>query len=376
MPSLYIHIPFCKQACYYCDFHFSVNQSNKTAIVNALSKEISLQKNYLPTVSLETIYFGGGTPSLLSERELFSIMETIHETFSLDKNIEITLEANPDDLSIEKLKLFKKAGINRLSIGTQSFQDTCLQYLNRAHNATQAQTSILDAQSIGFDNISIDLIYAIPVATHQTWQQDLQQATNLNIQHISAYCLTIEEQTVFGKHLKNNQMSPIDDEFASQQFNALIHHLNQNGFEQYEISNFAKDRLYSKHNSNYWIKNPYLGIGPSAHSYNGTSRQFNVISNGKYLQNIQKNILPYTKEVLSKADKVNEYIMTSLRTIWGCDLNKVFNSFGINLLNVNKSYIDEYIDKKLLNLDNNILKLTNNGKLFADKIASDLFIVE
>ena len=376
MPSLYIHIPFCKQACYYCDFHFSVNQSNKAEIVDALSREILLQKNYLPSVPLETIYFGGGTPSLLNERELFTIMETIHETFSLNKNIEVTLEANPDDLSPEVLRLFKKAGINRLSIGTQSFQDACLQYLNRAHNATQAQKSILDAQSLGFDNISIDLIYAIPIANHQTWQQDLQQATNLNIQHISAYCLTIEEQTVFGKYLKNNRMSPIDDEFASQQFNALIHHLNQNGFEQYEISNFAKNGLYSKHNSNYWIKNPYLGIGPSAHSYNGTSRQFNVASNGKYLQNIQKNILPYTKEVLSKADKVNEYIMTSLRTIWGCDLNKVFNSFGINLLNVNKSYIDEYIDKKLLNLDNNVLKLTNSGKLFADKIASDLFIVE
>ena len=344
--------------------------------MKALAKEIILQKNYLPVSHLQTIYFGGGTPSLLDESELAYLIETIQKTFSLDQNAEITLEANPDDLTLEKLRLFKNLGINRLSIGTQSFQDVCLSYLNRAHNASQAQQSILDAQNLGFDNISIDLIYAIPAASHQTWQQDLVQATNLEIQHISAYCLTIEEQTVFGRMLQRNQMSPINDDFASEQFNALIDHLSQHGFEQYEISNFAKDQVYSKHNSNYWIKNPYLGIGPSAHSYNGTTRQFNVNSNGKYLQSIQQNIIPFSLEKLSKADQVNEYIMTSLRTIWGCDLNKVFNNFGINVLNQNKSYIDEYIDKKLLKLENNILMLTNSGKLFADKIASDLFIVE
>ncbi|OJJ17778.1 coproporphyrinogen III oxidase [marine bacterium AO1-C] len=376
MPSLYIHVPFCKQACHYCDFHFSVNQNNKKEIVQALAKEITLQKDYLPASPLQTIYFGGGTPSLLDESEFSYLVNTIHKTFSLSSNAEITLEANPDDLTLEKLHLFKKSGINRLSIGTQSFQDICLKYLNRAHNATQAQQSILEAQNLGFDNISIDLIYAIPVADHKTWQQDLEQATSLQIQHISAYCLTIEEQTVFGRMLQRNQMPPIDDEFASQQFNTLINHLSQHEFEQYEISNFAKNQSYSQHNSNYWIKNPYLGIGPSAHSYNGTTRQFNVASNGKYLKSIQQNTVPYSLEKLSKIDQVNEYIMTSLRTIWGCDLNKVFNSFGINVLIQNKSYIDEYIDKKLLKLENNILKLTNNGKLFADKIASDLFIVE
>jgi len=335
-----------------------------------------LQKNYLPTSQLQTIYFGGGTPSLLNEDELGYLMDTIQKTFSVDQQAEITLEANPDDLTVDQLRLFKTLGINRLSIGTQSFQDVSLSYLNRAHNASQAQQSILNAQNLGFDNISIDLIYAIPVANHEIWQQDLEQATDLQIQHISAYCLTIETQTVFGRMLQRNQISPINDDFASEQFNTLIDHLSQHGFEQYEISNFAKNQVYSKHNSNYWIKNPYLGIGPSAHSYNGTTRQFNVASNGKYLQSIQQNTIPFSLETLSKADQVNEYLMTSLRTMWGCDLNKVFNSFGINVLNQNKKYIDEYIDKKLLKLDNNILKLTNSGKLFADKIASDLFIVE
>lgn len=376
MSSIYIHIPFCKQACYYCDFHFSVNQRHKTALIDALLQEIELQKNYLPSSQLQTIYFGGGTPSLLNEAELNSLFETIHKHFSLDASAEITLEANPDDLNSEKLHLLKKLGINRLSIGTQSFQEASLQYLNRAHNAQEAKNSILIAQDQGFDNISIDLIYAIQTASHEHWQDDLQQTTDLQIQHISAYCLTIEEKTVFGRRLQRNLMSPIDDTFASHQFNDLITHLDNYGFEQYEISNFAQSGFHSKHNSNYWIKNPYLGIGPSAHSYNGTTRQFNVASNGQYLKELNENKIPFTMEVLSKADQVNEYIMTSLRTVWGCDLSKVFHNFDINLLNQNKSYIHEYIDKKLLKLENNVLRLTNKGKLFADKIASDLFIVE
>ncbi|EAY26205.1 radical SAM family heme chaperone HemW [Microscilla marina] len=376
MSSLYIHIPFCKQACYYCDFHFSVNQNNKKLIVEAIKKEIVLQKNYLSNNRLRTIYFGGGTPSLLNEQELAGIFETIHHTFSVVPNAEITLEANPDDLTKEKLLLFKRQGINRLSIGTQSFQDACLQYLNRAHNATEAKQSILMAQDRGFDNISIDLIYAIPVANNKVWQEDLQQTVSLQVQHISAYCLTIEEKTVFGRQLQKQLINPINDEFASNQFNSLIAHLEQNQFTQYEISNFAKPGFYSQHNSNYWIKNPYLGIGPSAHSYNGSTRQFNIANNGKYLQALAKNTIPFEKEELSKANQVNEYIMTSLRTIWGCDLRKISHNFDINLLYENKSYIHEYIDKKLLKLEDDVLKLTNNGKLFADKIASDLFIIE
>lgn len=335
-----------------------------------------LQKNYLSNNRLRTIYFGGGTPSLLNEQELAGIFETIHHTFSVVPNAEITLEANPDDLTKEKLLLFKRQGINRLSIGTQSFQDACLQYLNRAHNATEAKQSILMAQDRGFDNISIDLIYAIPVANNKVWQEDLQQTVSLQVQHISAYCLTIEEKTVFGRQLQKQLINPINDEFASNQFNSLIAHLEQNQFTQYEISNFAKPGFYSQHNSNYWIKNPYLGIGPSAHSYNGSTRQFNIANNGKYLQALAKNTIPFEKEELSKANQVNEYIMTSLRTIWGCDLRKISHNFDINLLYENKSYIHEYIDKKLLKLEDDVLKLTNNGKLFADKIASDLFIIE
>ncbi len=345
-------------------------------IVEAIKKEIVLQKNYLPNNHLHTIYFGGGTPSLLNEQELAGIFETIHHTFSVAPHAEITLEANPDDLTKEKLLLLKKQGINRLSIGTQSFQDVCLQYLNRAHNATEAKQSILMAQDKGFDNISIDLIYAIPVANNKVWQEDLQQTVSLQVQHISAYCLTIEEKTVFGRQLQKQLINPINDEFASSQFNSLITHLEQNQFIQYEISNFAKPGFYSQHNSNYWIKNPYLGVGPSAHSYNGSTRQFNIANNGKYLQAVAKNTIPFEKEELSKANQVNEYIMTSLRTIWGCDLRKISHNFDINLLYENKSYIHEYIDKKLLKLEDDVLKLTNNGKLFADKIASDLFIIE
>lgn len=345
-------------------------------MVEAIRKEIELQKSYLPTPHLDTIYFGGGTPSLLSKQELSSLFESIHQTFSVSPTVETTLEANPDDLNVGKLKDLKELGVNRLSIGTQSFQDVCLQYLNRAHNAGEAKQSILMAQDAGFDNISIDLIYAIPVASNKTWQNDLQQTTDLQIQHISAYCLTIEEKTVFGQKLRKNLMSPINDNLASNQFNSLIGHLEQNGFTQYEISNFAQANFYSKHNSNYWIKNPYLGVGPSAHSYNGTTRQFNVVSNGKYLKSLEQNEVPFTREKLTKADQINEYIMTSLRTMWGCDMSRISHNFDINLLNQNKSYIHEYIDKKLLKIENNVLKLTNNGKLFADKIASDLFIIE
>ncbi len=345
-------------------------------MVDAITKEIALQKSYLPNTHLQTIYFGGGTPSLLNTQELEGIFNAINYSFTIASNAEITLEANPDDLNKEKLAMLKQQGVNRLSIGTQSFQDTCLQYLNRAHNATEATQSIKLAQDQGFDNISIDLIYAIPVADEATWQADLQQTVDLQVQHISAYCLTIEEKTVFGRQLQKQLISPINDEFASSQFNSLIHHLEQYNFTQYEISNFAKSGFYSQHNSNYWVKNPYLGVGPSAHSYDGTTRQFNIANNGQYIQALAKNTIPSEKEELSKADQVNEYIMTSLRTMWGCDLSKISYNFDINLLNENKSYIHEYIDKKLLKLEDDVLKLTNSGKLFADKIASDLFIIE
>jgi oxygen-independent coproporphyrinogen-3 oxidase len=345
-------------------------------MVDAIMKEIALQKSYLPNTYLQTIYFGGGTPSLLNAQELEGIFNAINCSFTIASNAEITLEANPDDLNKEKIATLKQQGINRLSIGTQSFQDTCLQYLNRAHNATEATQSIKLAQDQGFDNISIDLIYAIPVADEATWQADLQQTVDLQVQHISAYCLTIEEKTVFGRQLQKQLIAPINDDFASSQFNSLIHHLEQYNFSQYEISNFAKSGFHSQHNSNYWVKNPYLGVGPSAHSYDGTTRQFNIANNGKYIQALTKNKIPFEKEELSKADQVNEYIMTSLRTMWGCDLSKISYNFDINLLDQNKSYIHEYIDKKLLKLEDGVLKLTNNGKLFADKIASDLFIIE
>lgn len=374
MSSLYLHIPFCKQACYYCDFHFSTNLSLKTDLINALCQEIALQKDYLTHKNLETIYFGGGTPSLLSQQDLEQIFQTINQNFHIKKEAEITLEANPDDLDKEKLEVLKQIGFNRLSIGAQSFEDKHLTYLNRVHNASESESVIKLAQDSGFENLTIDLIYAIPAQNHNIWQSDLEKALNLNVSHVSAYCLTIEEKTVFGNWLKNQKIPPIDDDFAGQQFEILMNTLSQNNFEHYEISNFAKNQLYSKHNSNYWMKNTYLGIGPSAHSYDGFSRQFNISNNTKYIKDIQERKIPFEKEILTKKQQVNEYLMTGLRTQWGCDLEKIKLDFEINLLEVYKDYLIQLQIEKLILIDKNHLKLTQKGKFLADKIAGDLFL--
>jgi oxygen-independent coproporphyrinogen-3 oxidase len=373
LTALYLHIPFCKQACYYCDFHFSTHLQAKTQIVNAICQEIALQKDYLGTNLLHTIYFGGGTPSLLSEKELKQIFNTIYQHFSIEKNAEITLEANPDDLNRENLKIFKNVGINRLSIGIQSFHENHLKYLHRAHTAAHAQGCVKLAQDLDFQNLTIDLIYAIPAAHHQIWENDLQKAIELNVPHISAYCLTIEAKTVFGNWLKNQKIKAIDEEFAAQQFEILLNTLKINDFEQYEISNFARHQLYSRHNSNYWKKGKYLGIGPSAHSYNGFSRQFNVANNAKYLQSLDNQVVPAEVEMLSAVDQANEYLLTGLRTQWGVDLQKIKSEYGFDLLVLQKKYLDKYLKINYLRLENNYLYLTEQGKLLADEITADLF---
>ncbi|QHT69012.1 radical SAM family heme chaperone HemW [Rhodocytophaga rosea] len=377
MSGLYIHIPFCKQACHYCDFHFSTNLSTKNQLVSALVKELALQKEYLEkNTVLETIYVGGGTPSLLSEAELIDIFEAIHKYFSIAPNPEITLEANPDDLTTQKLSQLKNSPINRFSIGIQSFYQPHLRYLNRAHNAQEAKDCVKKAQDTGFNNISIDLIYAIPHPDHSVWEQDMATALQLNIQHISAYCLTIENRTAFGKWLRSGKIQAIDEEYSAQQFISLMHTLQNNGFEQYEISNFALPGHEARHNSNYWKKQPYLGIGPSAHSYNESTRQFNVASNTQYMKSLEKEMVPYTLETLTIADQVNEYIMTSLRTKWGCNLESIKNWAGIDIQASNKIYLADCLKRNLVTLENEVLKLTESGKLVADQIASDLFIVE
>jgi len=371
---LYIHIPFCKQACHYCDFHFSTNTTNKRAVVEAIAREIVLRQSYLRDGDMETIYFGGGTPSMLDEAELGFLLDTIHRQFRVAPNAEVTLEANPDDLNAATLQMFAKAGINRLSIGIQSFHEPHLRFMNRAHSAIEAEQCVRLAQDAGIDNISIDLIYAIPSENHGILQSDLSKAFALNVPHISAYCLTIEPQTAFGSWLKKKKIQPIEEEYAAQQFEILVGSLRENGYEQYEISNFARNGHYSNHNSSYWKQHPYLGVGPSAHSYNGVSREYNVSNNAKYLQAIQNSIIPATMETLSPADQTNEYLLTGLRTKWGVELQKLdVLSAGRFSLEAGDE-LGRMTRKGWIRKDSGILLLTEAGKLFADRIASDLFI--
>lgn len=371
---LYIHIPFCKQACHYCDFHFSTNTTQKRAMAEAIAREIVLRKSYLPDWDMETIYFGGGTPSMLDEAELHLLLDTVHRHFRVAPGAEITLEANPDDLNADILSMFARAGINRLSIGIQSFHEPHLRFMNRAHTALEAEQCVKIAQNAGIDNISIDLIYAIPSENHDILHADLAQAFALNVPHISAYCLTIEPQTAFGSWLKKKKIKPIEEEYAAQQFEILVSSLAGEGFEQYEISNFARNGRYSRHNSSYWKQHPYLGVGPSAHSYNGTTREFNVSHNAKYLDALQKGIIPATVETLTGADNTNEYLLTGLRTIWGVDLQKLQELSNGAFAAQHRQELEGMIRKGWVKEDSGTLRLTEAGKLFADRISSDLFI--
>jgi len=371
---LYLHIPFCRQACHYCDFHFSTSVKTKSEIVQAICHEIFLQKDYLQDKNLETIYFGGGTPSLLEEADLSQIFETISKYLNIKPKAEITLEANPDDLTKEKLLLFKKYHINRLSIGIQSFHEPHLKSLNRIHTSQEGETCVKLSQDIGIQNLTIDLIYAIPAESHNIFELDLQKAIALNTNHISAYCLTIEPKTVFGKWLKQGKIKVNDDDFAVTQFEMLLNHLTQNGFEQYEISNFAKNEHYSRHNTSYWKQEEYLGIGPSAHSFNQVSRQYNVPNNTKYVKELQQHIVPAEIEILTLEDQVNEYLLTGLRSKWGCNMQKI-NALSNQLFQKqNAPALEKQIREGFLTIENETLLLTYRGKLFADRIACDLFL--
>ena len=371
---LYLHIPFCRQACHYCDFHFSTSLNAKTEIVQAICHEIYLQKDYLKDKNLETIYFGGGTPSLLEEADFIQIFETISKHFNIKPNAEITLEANPDDLTKEKIQLFKKYHINRLSIGIQSFHKPHLKSLNRIHNGQEAESCVKLSQDLGIQNITIDLIYAIPSESHAIFESDLLKATALNTNHISAYCLTIEPKTVFAKWAKQGKIQIIDDDFAATQFDMLANHLTQNNFEQYEICSFARGENYSKHNTGYWKQSAYLGVGPSAHSFNLTSRQYNVPNNTKYVKELQQNIVPAEVEILTMNDQVNEYLLTGLRTKWGCNILKINALSNNTFQKENQFELEKQIREGFLMIENDTLLLTYKGKLFADRIASDLFI--
>lgn len=374
MPGLYIHIPFCKQACHYCDFHFSTNLSRQNEMVSAICKEMAIQKDYLDNTHLDSIYFGGGTPSLLNSIQLERLLETIYKWFTPDQHCEITLEANPDDLDKNTLSTFKKMGINRLSIGIQSFDDAVLKFINRAHDSKMAHNALDAAREMGFNNISLDLMYAIPGQYDAIFENNITTALKFNPEHISAYALTIEKQTVFGNWYVKNKLTPVDDTVSASQFELLMAMLTANGYEHYEISNFSKSGIFSRHNSSYWKQEPYLGVGPGAHSYNKQSRQFNIQNNSAYLKSIDEGIVPFEREVLSLENKINEYVFTTLRTKWGCNTEKLLMEHGYNLLHEKQKHIGKLIENNLIYLDNNILTLTSRGKLLADQISLDLMV--
>ena len=375
MSGIYIHIPFCKQACNYCDFHFSTSLKLKSSLIDSVLAEIDLRFSYLENKNIETIYFGGGTPSLLSEKELFLILEKLYKNYKISSNAEITLEANPDDLSIEKLKELKRLEINRLSIGLQSFNNEELIWMNRAHTATESEESVKRAQDKGFENISIDLIYGSKFSNLTNWKKTLDKAIALDVKHISSYNLTIEDKTKLGHDVKVKKEIAIDDEKSSELFLEMIDRLEKNNFIQYEISNFGKENYFSNHNSNYWKGIEYIGYGPSAHSFNGVSRQWNISNNSLYIKNVtDKNEAYFEKEILSESDQFNEYILTSLRTIWGIDVAILNSKFNSEILNSFNKKIEAYILTDMVTFNNNKYVLTSNGKLFADKIASELFV--
>lgn len=374
MSGIYIHIPFCKKACHYCDFHFSTSIKNKEEIVNALCHEIELRSDYLANKNIATLYFGGGTPSLLTQADILKIIDTVKRNFDLDHDAEVTLEANPDDLSVQKVQEIKSAGINRLSIGIQSFFDEDLALMNRSHTAEQAITAVKNAQKTGFQNISIDLIYGLPNLTPERWEHNLKTAFELDVPHLSAYNLTIEEKTAFNHFVKEKKIQLPPEPIVIEQFNMLIERANQQGFIHYEISNFAKEGRYSRHNSSYWKNDHYLGIGPSAHSYNGSSRQWNIANNSIYIERIKSGQKWYEQEILSEADKYNEYVMTRLRTIWGIDISHIKKTFGAEQLQSLLEQSQPYISSGHILHKGESITLTEKGKLLADKIASEFFI--
>lgn len=375
MAGIYIHIPFCKQKCSYCDFHFSTSLKNKTALINSIVKEIESKKSWL-TDPIETIYFGGGTPSILSNKELLLITEAIYKSYKLASDVEFTIECNPDDLSKQKLKELKNAGINRLSIGVQSFFEDDLQFFNRAHNAKEAEQSILMSQDEGFDNITIDLIYGTPLLTTYKWEENLSKIETLNISHLSAYTLTIEPKTALYHQVKTGKIIPLSDEKTIAQFQLLIQKTEAFGLTQYEISSFGKEGYYSQHNSNYWKGIDYLGIGPSAHSYVNNKRIWNVSNNNKYIKALTDNTSYFEEESIDEKTAYNEYILTRLRTIWGIDTKYIQKNFNSAINTHFNKEIQHYIGSPYLQANNNLLQLTKEGIFIADKISSDLFIVD
>jgi len=376
MAGIYIHIPYCRKKCFYCDFYSITNFTNKNNLISSIIKEIELRSTYLNNELIETIYFGGGTPSVLSNIEINNIYNSIINNFDIAKNLEFTFEANPDDLSLEYLKLLKTTKINRLSIGIQSLFDDDLILMNRRHTAIQAIDAIKNAKDIGFNNISVDLIYGLPKMTQKRWIQNLDKVFELDIQHISAYHLTYEKGTKFYNLLKNNKLTEISELESINEYKLLLEKAKNNNFIQYEISNFCKENYYSKHNSNYWNNKKYLGIGPSAHSYNLCSRQWNISDINKYIYKINQQEQFYDIEILSDNDKYNDYIITKLRTTWGVNIESLTTLFDKKYVEHFLSKTKKFIASKHIISHFPIIKLSNNGILISDKIIEELLFID
>ncbi|RIV73682.1 radical SAM family heme chaperone HemW [Flagellimonas aequoris] len=375
MSGIYIHIPFCKQACHYCDFHFSTQMKKKDAMVDALVREMEMRKSELGDEVIETIYFGGGTPSVLELQELERLIQAVYDHYKVIENPEITLEANPDDLSKNRIIQLSKSPVNRLSIGIQSFFEEDLTLMNRAHNAQEAENCIEEAVK-HFDNITIDLIYGIPGMGHDRWKANIQKALDFGLPHISSYALTVEPKTALEKLIQKGTVPQVDDGQAQEQFHILVDVLEEQGFVNYEISNFGKSGYFSKNNTAYWQGKKYLGIGPSAHSYDGLFRAWNIRNNSIYIKQIQQGILPSEKETLTVTDRYNEYVMTGLRTIWGVSKEKITKEFGSDYANYLEQQSEKFIEQQLLFWEDALLRTTKQGKFLADGIAADLFFLE
>jgi oxygen-independent coproporphyrinogen III oxidase len=373
--ALYFHIPFCKQACHYCDFHFSTQLRGKASLVAALAREVELRRDFFPDPApLASVYFGGGTPSLLDQAELDRLLDQVAKHFALAPGAEVTLEANPDDLTAAKLAQLRASGINRLSIGIQSFHGPHLAWANRAHTAAQATACVPLAQAAGFANLSVDLIFGLPAPDHGVLEADLAQLLALRVPHVSAYCLTIEPKTAFGNWLRRGQLQPVPEDYAAQQFELVAGALAGAGYEHYEISNYAQPGHYSRHNTNYWKKGPYLGLGPSAHSYDGQHRYANVANNAQYVRAIGQGQVPAERETLTPTDHLNEYLMTSLRTQWGCDLAHVRARYGHDLARTEAARLASWQAQGLLTVEAGVVRLTLRGQLVADQLAAELFV--
>lgn len=387
LAGFYFHIPFCKQACFYCNFHFSTSAKSTKEMTEALVKEIELRRKiedsdeqkHLSIISpevaiIKTIYFGGGTPSLLSAEEISQIISTIKKNYQVSADAEVTLEANPDDINSQKIKNWKEAGMNRLSIGIQSFIDRDLQWMNRAHNAEQALLSIALARQGGFSNFSIDLIFGTPGLSDEEWKKNIQTLIDLQVPHISSYALTVEPKTALQKMIELKKKENINDEVQARQFMILMQMLKNAGYEHYEISNFAKPAFRSRHNSSYWQGEKYIGIGPSAHSFNGTIRSWNIANNHAYTKSINENRIPSEMEILTPAQKLNEYVMTSLRTAEGMDLNFIASQFSNSQKSRIEKLLKQKVEKNNFIRQGNKIILTDKGKLFADRMAVELFL--